>query len=99
MVLGASFDSPEENLAFATEQCFEYRLLSDVDHTVGTDYHVVRPAGHQYAEYPERHSYLIDREGIIRRTYAVADVAAHAAVVLADLVDLADLAGLANGQQ
>ena len=57
---------------------------------------MVRPSGHQYAEYPERHSYLIDREGIIRRTYAVADVAAHAAVVLADL---ADLAGFANEQQ
>jgi len=95
-VLGASFDTPAENLAFATEQCFEYRLLSDVDHAVGTDYRVVRPSGHQYAEYPERHSYLIDREGIIRHTYAVADVAAHAAVVLADL---ADLAGLANEQQ
>lgn len=89
-MLGASFDTPAENLAFAAEQCFGYRLLSDVEHTVGAAYHVVRPPDHQYSEYPQRHSYLIDREGIIRRTYVVADVAGHAAVVLADLADLAD---------
>jgi peroxiredoxin len=63
-------------------------LLSDVDHAVGLAYHVVRPADHQYADYPERHSYLIDDEGVIRRAYAVTDVAAHAADVLADLEEL-----------
>ena len=88
IVLGASFDTIEENRAFAEAQQFPFRLLSDVDRAVGRRYQVVRPADHQYAEYPERVSYLIDPEGVIRRSYAVHDVAGHAAEVLADLAQL-----------
>ncbi len=88
MILGASFDTPAENLEFANAQGFTYALLSDVDHRVGADYQVVRPAHHQYAEFPRRHSFLIDDRGIIRRVYLVADVAAHATDVLADLEKL-----------
>lgn len=87
-MLGASFDSVDENRAFATAQQFPFRLLSDVDRTVGERYHAVRPAGHQYADYPERISYLIDPDGVIRRSYAVHDVAGHAAAVIADLTEL-----------
>lgn len=46
---------------------------------------MVRPPDHQYADYPERFSYLIERGGSIVRSYAVTDVAGHAAEVLADL--------------
>jgi peroxiredoxin Q/BCP len=51
-IVGASFDTPEENLAFANAQGFEFRLLSDVDRKVGAAYQVVRQADHQYAIYP-----------------------------------------------
>ena len=88
MVLGASFDSVESNHAFATAQQFPFRLLSDVDRAVGERYQAVRPPGHQYADYPERISYLIDPQGVIRRSYAVHDVAGHAAAVVADLTEL-----------
>jgi thioredoxin-dependent peroxiredoxin len=88
VILGASFDTPAENNAFVQAQGFGYHLLSDVDRSVGAAYEVVRPAGHQYAEYPERFSYLIDPDGVIRRSYAVSDVATHADVVLADLAEL-----------
>jgi len=88
VVLGASFDTVGENHAFATAQQFPFRLLSDVDRTVGERYQVVRPSGHQYADYPERISYLIDPDGVIRRSYAVHDVASHAAEVIADLTEL-----------
>lgn len=37
---------------------------------------------------PKRISYLIDPDGMIRRTYEVADVTAHADDVLADLAEL-----------
>jgi peroxiredoxin Q/BCP len=87
-VLGASFDTPAENRAFAEAQDFPFRLLSDVDRSVGARYEVLRPAGHQYGEFPERISYLIDPEGVIRRSYAVSDVAGHAAAVLRDLAVL-----------
>ena len=86
--MGASFDTPAENLEFAEAQGFGYPLLSDVDRRVGAAYGVVRDADDQYASYPKRHSFLIDGEGVVRRVYIVTDVASHAADVLADLGEL-----------
>ena len=88
VVLGASFDTPAENLAFATAQEFGYSLLSDADRTVGTAYGAVRDPGDRYAEYPRRIAYLIDPDGVVRRAYDVSDVAGFASAVLRDLDDL-----------
>lgn len=87
-MLGASFDTVEENRDFATAQRFTSPLLSDVDQSVGAAYDVLRPAAHQYASYPQRLSYLIDPHGFIQRAYAVTDVEGHADVVLQDLAEL-----------
>jgi peroxiredoxin Q/BCP len=83
--VGASFDTPAENFAFAEAQELPFSLLSDVDRAVGTAYEVVRDPDDKYADFPRRYSYLIDPEGIVRRAYDVADVAAHATHVLRDL--------------
>jgi len=88
VVLGISFDAPADNKAFADAQEFGFPLLSDVDRQVGSRYDVVRQTDDQYVEFPQRRSYLIDPEGIIRKTYVVADVAGHADEVLRDLGDL-----------
>jgi peroxiredoxin Q/BCP len=88
VILGASFDTPAENLEFATAQKFDYPLLSDVDQHVGESYDVVRDTGDQYAQFAKRLSFLIDPEGVVRRVYVVTDVAAHAADVLEDLETL-----------
>jgi thioredoxin-dependent peroxiredoxin len=85
LVLGISFDTPEDNKAFATAQEFGFPLLSDVDQQVGRRYEVLRSDDDQYAEFPLRLSYLIDPAGVIRRVYVVTDVAGHAAEVLGDL--------------
>ena len=45
VVLGASFDTVEENRAFAEAEDFGFRLLSDVDRTVGRAYEAARPDG------------------------------------------------------
>jgi peroxiredoxin Q/BCP len=84
-VLGASFDTPAENRAFAEDQQFTFRLLSDVDKEVGTAYEVVRPAGADFPDFPMRIAYLIDPDGIVRKAYEVKDVGGFAAEVLADL--------------
>ena len=89
VVLGASFDTPADNKAFAEEQAFGFALLSDVDRRVGRQYEVARQADDQYAAFPLRVSYLIAPDGVIRRAYAVTDVAGHAAEVLRDLAALA----------
>lgn len=85
VILGASFDTPAENLAFAEAQEFPYQLLSDVDRSAGAAYDVVRDADDPRAAYPRRYSYLFDPTGVIRQSYDVTDVAGHAAAVLADL--------------
>jgi len=84
-VLGASFDTPEDNKAFAEAQSFGFRLLCDVDRTVGTEYEVVREPGADFADFPLRIAYLIDPDGVIRRSYQVTDTQGFAAQVLDDL--------------
>jgi peroxiredoxin len=85
VILGASFDTVDENRAFATDQEFPYRLLSDTDRRVGEAYGVRRDAGERYADFPRRLSFLIDPDGVVHTVYDVTDVARHADDVLADL--------------
>ena len=84
-ILGASYDPPEENRAFADSQEFAFQLLSDTDHRVAVAYEVARDAGDKFAGFPRRYSYLIDPDGIIHRSYDVTDVARHADHVIADV--------------
>jgi thioredoxin-dependent peroxiredoxin len=85
IVLGASFDTQAENLAFAEAQGFPFRLLSDTDHSVAVAYEVARDRGDKFADFPRRLSYLIDPKGLIYRAYDVTDVARHADDVIADV--------------
>jgi thioredoxin-dependent peroxiredoxin len=87
-VFGASFDTPEDNKAFRDAQSFGYPLLSDVHKTAGAAYEVVRDPSDKFANFPQRYSYLIDPDGIIRKTYDVTDVKGHATEVLADIESL-----------
>jgi peroxiredoxin len=84
-VLGASFDTSAENKTFAEAQRFPFRLLSDVDRSVGTSYEVVRGADEQYPNFALRIAYLIDPTGTIRQAYQVTDVGGFADAVLGDL--------------
>ena len=85
VILGASFDTPAENKAFASAQDFPFALLSDEGRVVGRAYEVTRDDDDQYTAFPKRLSFLIDPHGVIRKVYAVTDVAGHAAAVLRDL--------------
>ena len=88
MILAASFDPPEQNRAFAESHGFPFRLLSDVDRTVGEVYETKRFPGESHPEYAKRRTYLIDPEGTIRKAYRVADILGHPDEVLADLRSL-----------
>lgn len=84
-ILGISFDQPAANQDFRHENGFPFTLLSDPDKSVGTAYEVVRDPDQQYADFPQRISYLIDPGGTIVRSYEVTDPSGHAAEVIADL--------------
>ena len=88
MILGVSYDTPEEARAFAEMNGLSFRLLCDVDRSVAAAYQAARPVGDQYEHYPQRVSYLIDPEGMVRKGYVVADVRGHAGFVLDDLAHL-----------
>ena len=59
VVLGASFDTVEEQKAFAEKESLPFRLLADPDRSVGQDYGVARDEGHDFAGWPRRASFLI----------------------------------------
>lgn len=87
VILGASFDAVEANKAFKEKFDFPFRLLSDWDEQVGVAYEV-RDVGAEKVSFAKRFAYLIDPEGVIRKSYEVADTAAFAGEVLADLATL-----------
>jgi thioredoxin-dependent peroxiredoxin len=87
-IVGASFDRPEDNRAFAEKHGFPFRLLSDVDRTVGEAYETKRHPEERSPEYAKRRTYLIDPEGMIRKAYRVTEIDAHPGEVFDDLVRL-----------
>ena len=88
-MVGASFDTVEDQLAFAEAEEFGYALISDADKSIGRRYHAEREPGEDYYDWgaPRRITYLIDPEGRIAAAYDLdgQDLGAHAAEVLADI--------------
>src|SRR5438067_1605936 len=83
-VVGVSFDTPEDNRAFAEKNGFPFRLLSDVERKVGELYETKRAPAEHNPEYAKRRTYLIDPEGTIVKAYRVSDIPAHPDQVLSD---------------
>ena len=81
-VLGVSFDTVEENRAFAEKFDFPFHLLCDVDRSLGLAYGA---ADAPDAAYAKRISYVIDEEGRVALAYAKVKPAEHLDRVLADL--------------
>lgn len=81
MILGASFDAPEKNCAFADKFSYPFRLVT-FDRALGAVWDAIDPAD---PDWPRRISYLIDPAGRIARVYETVSPASHAAQVLADV--------------
>ncbi len=81
--MGISFDTVEENAAFAKKISFPYALLCDTTRSIGLAYGACQEAS---ASFANRISYLIDEEGKVQRVYASVNPRVHPAEVLADLV-------------
>jgi len=84
-VVGISFDTPEDNAAFAEKNQFEFPLLSDTRHAVAIAYGACSGSD---ARYPDRVSFLIDEQGMIEKVYDQVDPRDHPARVLADVLGL-----------
>jgi peroxiredoxin Q/BCP len=74
VILGASFDTPAENKAFAEKYGFDYPLLCDTTRALGLAYGACKDAG---AKYADRITYIIDADGTIESAEKVKDISAH----------------------
>ncbi len=81
-VLGVSFDSVEDNRAFAERFSFPFGLLCDVGRSVGMAYGA---ADAPEAGYAKRISYVIGEDGRILHAYPKVDPNTHLDQVLGDL--------------
>jgi peroxiredoxin Q/BCP len=81
-VLGASYDSVDKNRAFAEKFGYPFKLLCDVDKTLGAAYDADDPAD---PGWPKRVSFLIGPDRRIVKVYDPVDTHTHAAQVLADV--------------
>lgn len=82
MVLGASFDTVEDNAAFASKFSFPYPLLSDSSRALAMAYGAADDAK---AGYPRRVSVLIGPDGRIRHVWPKVDPRSHPTEVLGQL--------------
>jgi peroxiredoxin Q/BCP len=81
-ILGVSFDTPEENKAFAEKFHFTFPLLCDTDRSIGLAYGAATSADDQYAK---RIAYVIDEEGKIAQVNPKVDAATYPAEQLKTL--------------
>ncbi len=91
VVIGASFDTVEEQKVFADSQGYEFSLLSDPDRVMGTAYEAARPPDHPFVSLPERITYLISPDGLIARAYDPSNAASldeHPDQLLKDIEEL-----------
>ncbi|NLY57809.1 MAG: peroxiredoxin [Gammaproteobacteria bacterium] len=84
LVFGVSRDSLRTHENFRAKQDFPFELISDADETLCRLFDVIRQKqlyGKQY-EGIERSTFLIDREGVLRREWRKVKVPGHVAEVL-----------------
>jgi len=80
-VVGASVDKPAANERWARKYDLEMPLISDYgEHTVASAFGVARPM----VGVAKRTTWLIDRDGTLRKVYPAVKPKGHAAQVLAD---------------
>lgn len=78
-ILGCSFDTVEDNAAFAKKFDYTYPLLCDVDREVGLAYGACDEPN---AGYADRITYVIDEDGFIAKALNHIDARAHPAKLL-----------------
>ena len=81
MILGASFDTLEENAAFAEKFSFPFKLLCDTSRELGRAYGAERDPN----KGPKRISYLIGPDQTIVKAYETVNTTEHPGEVFNDI--------------
>jgi peroxiredoxin Q/BCP len=78
VVIGISTDTLEKQQEFTNKENLNFPLYADADKKVAKEFGVLMPQG-----YAQRATFVIDKQGIIRKIYPKADASKHPAEVLA----------------
>ena len=79
VVIGVSADSLESHKAFAEHHKLPFKLVSDADGAIAKSY------GVPFQGYTGRQSFVIGKDGNVKKIYRTVDVTAHAQQILADV--------------
>lgn len=86
IILGVSVQDESTHQKFCTKEGLSFKLLADTNYKVSSSYDSLVNLG--VAKLSARHTFLIDPEGIIRKSYLDVNAEKHSAQVLADLAQL-----------
>jgi peroxiredoxin Q/BCP len=86
VILGVSVDSTDQHQKFCTKEGLNFKLLSDADHKVSTEYASLKNYG--VMKLAARHTFLINPNGIIEKEWLEVDPSKHSEEVLAALTEL-----------
>ncbi len=86
IVLGVSVDSVDSHKKFCAKEGLNFKLLADGDGKVSQSYGSLTNLG--VAKFAARHTFLIDPNGKIAKTYTNVDPARHSQEILAALEQL-----------
>ena len=85
-MIGVSVDSADSHKQFCAKEGLNFKLLADTDHKVSTEYGSVMNFG--VTQVAARHTFIIDPEGKIAKSYTSVDPNKHSEEVLAALDEL-----------
>jgi thioredoxin-dependent peroxiredoxin len=86
VVLGVSLDSVDSHKQFCAKDELNFKLLADTDHKVTAEYGSLTNLG--LIKFAARHTFIIDPNGRIGKTYSSVNPAKHSGEVLAELDQL-----------
>src|SRR5271157_3375928 len=83
VIVGVSVQDADSHQKFCTKEGLSFKLLADTDHKVSEAYDSIMNLA--VMKLSARHTFLIDPNGVIRKTYLDVKPEQHSAEVLADL--------------
>jgi len=86
IILGVSVQDEATHQKFCTKEGLSFKLLADTNYQVSSAYGSLVNLG--VAKLSARHTFLIDPNGVVRKTYLNVNAEKHSAEVLADLSQL-----------
>src|SRR5205823_6975356 len=86
VILGVSVDNAESHKKFCAKEGLNFKLLADTSHAVSKEYGSLMNFG--VAQISARHTFLIDPQGKIARSYMSVSPSRHSAEMLAAIDEL-----------